>query len=43
MEIAEDWLLVRPTGGRVFVDDDGDAVTLLGDGLVYLGNISDFL
>ena len=43
MEIAEDWLRVRPTGGRVFVDDEGDAATLLGESLVYLGNISDFL
>jgi myosin heavy subunit len=43
MEIAEDWLRVRPTGGRVFVDEEGDAATLLGEDLVYLGNISDFL
>ena len=43
MEIAEDWLRVRPTGGRVFVDEEGDAATLLGEALVYLGNISDFL
>ena len=43
MEIAEDWLLVRPSGGRVFVDDDGNAATLIGESLVYLGNISDFL
>jgi chromosome segregation ATPase len=43
MEIAEDWLAVRPSGGRVFVDEDGDAATLLGEDLVYLGNISDFL
>ena len=43
MEIAEDWLLVRPSGGRVFVDDDGNASTLIGESLVYLGNISDFL
>ena len=43
MEIAEDWLRVRPTGGRVFVDEEGDAATLLGENLVYLGNISDFL
>jgi hypothetical protein len=41
--IAEDWLLVRPSGGRVFVDDDGNASTLIGESLVYLGNISDFL
>jgi hypothetical protein len=43
MEIAEDWLLVRPTGGRVFVDEEGDAATLIGESLVYLGNISDFI
>ena len=43
LEIAEDWLLVRPSGGRVFVDDDGNASTLIGESLVYLGNISDFL
>lgn len=43
MEIAKDWLRVRPTGGRVFVDEEGDAATLLGEDLVYLGNISDFL
>lgn len=43
MEIAEDWLRVRPTGGRVFVDEEGDAATLIGESLVYLGNISDFI
>jgi myosin heavy subunit len=43
IEIAEEWLLVRPSGGRVFVDDDGNASTLIGESLVYLGNISDFL
>ena len=43
IEIAEDWLTVRPSGGRVFVDDDGNASTLIGESLVYLGNISDFL
>ena len=43
IEIAKDWLLVRPSGGRVFVDDDGNASTLIEDSLVYLGNISDFL
>jgi len=43
MELAEDWLRVRPTGGRVFVDEEGNAVTLIGESLVYLGDISDFL
>jgi len=39
IEIAEEWLLVRPSGGRVFVDDEGNASTLLGESLVFLGNI----
>ena len=39
IEMAEEWLLVRPSGGRVFVDDEGNACTLLGESLVYLGNI----
>jgi hypothetical protein len=43
MEIADDWLRVRPTGGRVFVDEEGNAATLLGDSLVYLGSIADFI
>ena len=43
IEIAEDWLRVRPTGGRVFLDEDGNAATLLGESLVYLSNISDFI
>lgn len=43
MELAEDWLRVRPTGGRVFVDEEGNAATLIGESLVYLGDISDFL
>jgi hypothetical protein len=43
IELAEDWLRVRPTGGRVFVDEEGNAVTLIGESLVYLGDISDFL
>ena len=39
IEMAEEWLLVRPSGGRVFVDDEGNASTLLGESLVFLGNI----
>jgi chromosome segregation ATPase len=42
IEIAEEWLLVRPSGGRVFVDEEGNASTLLGESLVYLGNIQRF-
>jgi len=39
IEMAKEWLLVRPSGGRVFVDDEGNASTLLGESLVFLGNI----
>jgi len=40
-ELAENWLQIRPSGGRVFIDEEGNATTLLGEILVYLGNISD--
>ena len=43
LALAEEWLLVRTSGGRVFVDDEGNASTLLGESLVYLGNIQKFL
>ena len=37
--IAERWLTVRPSGGRVWVDEDGDACTLLDAELIYLGRL----
>jgi hypothetical protein len=40
--LAEDWLRIRPSGGRVFIDEDGHASTLIGEELIYLGNISEF-
>jgi len=38
-KFAESWLKVRTSGGRVFIDDDGDATTLMGEDLIYLGNL----
>jgi hypothetical protein len=40
VQMAEEWLLVRPTGGRVFIDEEGDACTLIDEDLIYLGNIN---
>lgn len=42
IEIAEDWLRIRPSGGRVFIDEDGHASTFIRENLVYLGNIQRF-
>jgi hypothetical protein len=39
-ELAELWLKIRPTGGRIFIDGDGYACTLIGDEQIYLGNIN---
>jgi hypothetical protein len=38
--LAEKWLAIRPQGGRVFIDSDGHASTLIDDRLVYLGNVT---
>lgn len=40
-ELAENWLKIRPQGGRIFIDSDGHASTLIDDRLVYLGNVTD--
>jgi hypothetical protein len=42
-ELAEKWLRIRPQGGRVFIDSDGHASTLIDDRLVYLGNVTGLL
>ena len=42
-EFAEKWLKVRPQGGRIFIDSDGHASTLIDDRLVYLGNVTGLL
>lgn len=41
-ELAEEWLKIRPSGGRIFVDEQGCACTLLNDNLIYLGIIAEF-
>jgi len=43
IEVAEDWLRIRSSGGRVFIDEDGHASTLIGEELIYLGNVSEFM
>ena len=39
-KLAEKWLKIRPQGGRIFIDSDGHASTLIDDRLVYLGNVT---
>ena len=39
-ELAEKWLKIRPQGGRIFIDSEGHASTLIDDRLVYLGNVT---
>lgn len=39
-ELAEKWLKIRPQGGRIFIDSEGNASTLIDDRLVYLGNVA---
>ena len=36
-ELAEKWLKIRPQGGRIFIDSDGHASTLIEGRLIYLG------
>ena len=38
--LAEKWLAIRPQGGRIFIDSEGHASTLIDDRLVYLGNVT---
>jgi hypothetical protein len=42
-ELAEQWLKKRPQGGRIFIDSEGHASTLIDDRLVYLGNVTGLL
>jgi len=39
--LAENWLAIRPQGGRIFIDSYGHASTLIDDKLIYLGDVSD--
>jgi hypothetical protein len=38
--LAENWLAIRPQGGRIFIDSHGYACTLVDDKLIYLGNVA---
>lgn len=38
-DVARRWLALRPSGGRVWVDEDGDACTLVDAELIYLGRL----
>lgn len=39
-ELAQDWLRIKPQGGRVFVDSAGVATAFQGEHLIYLGKIT---
>jgi hypothetical protein len=39
-ELVESFLAIRPEGGRVWVDEDGDAVTYIDEDPIYLGCIT---
>lgn len=36
-ELAQYWLEIKPQGGRVFIDEDGNATAYRGEDLIYLG------
>jgi len=38
-ELVKLWLEIRPSGGRIFIDDEGNVTTLKEDSLIYLGTI----
>jgi hypothetical protein len=38
-QLIDQFLRIRPSGGRVWVDVDGDAATYVGNDLVYLGRL----
>jgi hypothetical protein len=42
-ELAEKWLKIRPQGGRIFIDSDGHASTLIEGRLIYLGKTNGLL
>ena len=39
-ELTEKWLKISPQGGRIFIDSEGHASTLIDERLVYLGNVT---
>jgi hypothetical protein len=39
-ELAQEWLRIKPQGGRVFVDSAGVATAFQGENLIYLGRVT---
>ncbi len=39
-ELAQEWLRIKPQGGRVFVDSAGVATAFQGENLIYLGKVT---
>lgn len=39
-ELAQEWLRIKPQGGRVFVDSNGVATAFQGENLIYLGRVT---
>jgi hypothetical protein len=39
-ELAQEWLRIKPQGGRVFVDSNGVATAFQGENLIYLGKVT---
>ena len=38
--LANEWLEIKPQGGRIFVDEKGNATAYRGEDLIYLGKVS---
>jgi hypothetical protein len=41
--LAKEWLAIKPQGGRVFMDPQGNATCYIGEELIYLGNGAELL
>lgn len=39
-ELAQEWLRIKPQGGRIFVDSAGIATAFQGENLIYLGKVT---
>ena len=38
--LAIEWLGIKPQGGRIFIDETGNATAYRGEDLIYLGKVS---
>lgn len=39
-ELAREWLAIKPQGGRIFVDESGNATAYRGEDLIFLGKVT---